>query len=151
LKPWPSDPPRRLDAAQLRKPYLRKVPVISIVDDDESVREATTGLVRSFGYVAVTFASAEEFLQSDRVRDTSCLISDVQMSGLSGVELQDRLNAAGHRVPIIFITAFPEERIRARVLKAGACGFLTKPFSDDSLFECLDTALNSQDGESSEQ
>jgi FixJ family two-component response regulator len=116
---------------------LRKVPVISIVDDDESVREATTGLVRSFGYVAATFASAEEFLHSDRVRDTSCLISDVQMSGLSGVELQDRLNAAGHRVPIIFTTAFPEERIRSRVLKAGACGFLTKPFSDDSLLSVL--------------
>jgi FixJ family two-component response regulator len=79
---------------------LRKVPVILIVDDDESVRKATTALVRSFGYVAATFASAEEFLQSDRVRDTSCLISDVQMPGLSGVELQDRLNAAGHRVPI---------------------------------------------------
>jgi FixJ family two-component response regulator len=92
-------------SSQLRKSYLRKVPVISIVDDDESVREVTTGLVRSFGYVAAPFASAEEFLQSDCVRDTSCLISDVQMSGLSGVELQDRLNAAGHRVPIIFITA----------------------------------------------
>jgi FixJ family two-component response regulator len=138
-------------SSQLRKSYLRKVPVISIVDDDESVREVTTGLVRSFGYVAAPFASAEEFLQSDCVRDTSCLISDVQMSGLSGVELQDRLNAAGHRVPIIFITAFPEERIRSRVLKAGACGFLTKPFSDDSLFECLDIALKSQDGESFEQ
>jgi FixJ family two-component response regulator len=73
------------------------------------------------------------------------------MSGLSGVELQDRLNAAGHRVPIIFITAFPEERIRSRVLKAGACGFLPKPFDDDSLFECLDMVLKSQDGESSEQ
>jgi FixJ family two-component response regulator len=129
---------------------LRKVPVISIVDDDESVREATTGLIRSLGYVAAPFASAEEFLQSDRVRDTSCLISDVQMSGLSGVDLQDRLNAAGHRVPIIFITAFPEERIRSRVLKGGACGFLAKPFSDDSLFECLDMALKSHDGESSE-
>jgi FixJ family two-component response regulator len=74
---------------------LRKVPVISIVDDDESVREATKGPVRSLGYAAAPFASVEEFLQSDGVRDTSCLISDVQMSGLSGVELQDRLNAAG--------------------------------------------------------
>jgi FixJ family two-component response regulator len=129
---------------------LRKVPVISIVDDDESVREATTGLVRSFGYVAAPFASAEEFLHSDRVRDTSCLISDLQMSGLSGVELQDRLNAAGHRVPIIFITAFPEERIHSRILKAGTCGFLTKPFSVDSLFACLDMALKRQDRESSE-
>jgi FixJ family two-component response regulator len=129
---------------------LRRFPVISIVDDDESVREATKGLVRSLGYVAATFASAEEFLQSDSVRDTSCLISDVQMAGMSGVELQDRLNAAGYHVPIIFITAFPEERIRSRVLKAGACGFLTKPFNDDSLFECLDMALKSQDRESSE-
>jgi FixJ family two-component response regulator len=129
---------------------LRRFPVISIVDDDESVREATKGLVRSLGYVAATFASAEEFLQSDSVRDTSCLISDVQMAGMSGVELQDRLNAAGHHVPIIFITAFPEERIRSRVLKAGACGFLTKPFNDDSLFECLDMALKSQDRVSSE-
>jgi FixJ family two-component response regulator len=80
------------------------------------------------------------------VRDQRC--ADVRR--LSGVELQDRLNAAGHRVPIIFITAFPEERIRSHVLKAGACGFLTKPFDDDSLFECLDIALNSQEGESSE-
>jgi CheY-like chemotaxis protein len=101
---------------------LRKVPVISIVDDDESVREATTGLVRSFGYVVATFASAEEFLQSDRVRDTSCLISDIQMPGLSGFELQDRLNAAGHRVPIIFITAFPEEQKEPRRREFRALG-----------------------------
>ena len=120
---------------------MPQVPVISILDDDESVREATKGLVRSLGYKAVTFASAEEFLQSDRLRDTSCLISDVEMPGVSGVELQERLTAAGNRTPIVFITAFPDERIRARALAAGACGFLSKPFSDESLIACLNEAL----------
>ena len=115
--------------------------MISIVDDDASVREATKGLVRSLGYVAATFASAEEYLQSERVADTSCLITDVKMSGMSGVELQHRLIAAGHRTPVIFMTAFPEESVRARALKAGAFGFLSKPFDDDHLVECLDKAL----------
>jgi FixJ family two-component response regulator len=119
--------------------------MISILDDDESVREATKGLVRSLGYAAATFASAEEFLESDRLHDTSCLIADVQMPGLSGVELQDRLTAAGNRTPIIFVTAFPEERIRARALAGGACGFLSKPFSDESLIGCLDKALAHRD------
>jgi FixJ family two-component response regulator len=119
--------------------------MIAIVDDDESVRESTKGLVRSFGYAATAFASAEDFLRSDRLHDASCLISDVQMPGLTGVELQDRLAAAGNRMPVIFITAFPEERIRARALAAGACGFLAKPFSDDSLIGCLDKALKSGD------
>jgi len=124
---------------------LPKVPVISIVDDDESVREATKGLVRSLGYVAATFASSEEFLNSDRVNDTSCLITDVQMPGLNGLELQSRLTAMGRRIPIIFVTAFPHERIRRRALKGGAIGFLSKPFSDDSLIHCLDRALADSD------
>jgi FixJ family two-component response regulator len=94
--------------------------MISIVDDDESVREATKGLVRSLGYTAATFASAEDFLQSNQVNDTSCLITDVQMPGLSGVELQSQLIAQGNSTPMIFVTAFPEERTRARALKAGA-------------------------------
>jgi FixJ family two-component response regulator len=93
------------------------------------------------GYAAETFASAEEYLQSNRVADTACLISDAQMPGMNGADLQDRLIADGHRMPIIFVTAFPDEGIRARALKAGACGFLTKPFSDESLMECLDRAL----------
>jgi FixJ family two-component response regulator len=121
--------------------HLPKVPVISIVDDDEPVREATKGLVRSLGYTAVTFSTAEEFLKSDRVNDTSCLIADVQMPGLSGLELQSRLTDAGYYMPIIFVTAFPEDRIRARAMKAGAFGFLSKPFSDESLIDCLDRAL----------
>jgi len=124
---------------------LPKVPVISIVDDDESVREATKGLVRSLGYVAATFASSEEFLNSERVNDTSCLISDVQMPGLNGLELQSRLRAMGRRIPVIFVTAFPQEQARARALQAGAFGFLSKPFSDDSLIHCLDRALADSD------
>lgn len=116
-------------------------PIVSIIDDDASVRAATDGLVRSLGYRAETFASAEDFLQSDRVGDTSCLITDVQMPGLSGVELQSLLNARGTPMPIIFITAFPEERIRRSVLEAGAVGFLSKPFSEAHLIEHLQTAL----------
>ena len=120
---------------------LPKIPLISIVDDDGFVREFTKGLIRSMGYAAETFASAEEYLRSDRAADTACLISDIQMPGMNGADLQDRLIAGGHRMPIIFVSAFPDEDIRARVLKAGACGFLTKPFSDESLLECLDKAL----------
>jgi FixJ family two-component response regulator len=121
---------------------LRSTPLISIVDDDESIREATKGLVRSLGYHAATFASAEEFLSSDRVNDTHCLITDVQMPGLSGVELQRRLIAQGRPKPTIFVTAFPDEKTRARAMTAGAIGYLSKPFSEESLIECLDTALN---------
>jgi FixJ family two-component response regulator len=116
--------------------------MISIVDDDSSVREATKGLVRSLGYGAAAFASAEDFLQSDHVNDTACLITDVQMPGLSGVELQSRLIAQGNCTPIIFITAFPEERIRTRALEAGAVGFLSKPFDEDRLIEYIHAALN---------
>ncbi|HTF76528.1 MAG TPA: response regulator [Bradyrhizobium sp.] len=120
---------------------MPKIPLISIVDDDGFVRESTRGLIRSMGYAAETFVSAEEYLQSNRAADTACLISDIHMPGMNGADLQDRLIAEGHRTPIIFVTAFPDEAIRARVLKAGACGFLTKPFSDESLIECLDKAL----------
>jgi FixJ family two-component response regulator len=125
---------------------LQQVPVISIVDDDLSVREAAEGLVRSLGYTAATFASAEEFLDSGRVDSTSCLISDVHMPGLSGVELQDRLIAEGYSMPIIFVTAYPDEKLRGRVLRAGAIGYLSKPFSEDHLIECLDSALKNDEG-----
>jgi FixJ family two-component response regulator len=115
--------------------------MISIVDDDESVRESTKALVRSLGYSARTYASAEEFLSSN-LDDTACLILDVQMQGLGGVELQERLIARGCRTPIIFVTAFPDEKVRDHALKAGAVGFLSKPFSDEKLTQCLDTALS---------
>jgi len=113
--------------------------VISIVDDDESVREATKSLVRSLGYAARTFASAEEFLRSGSLDQTDCLITDVHMTGLSGVELQRLLIRERHRIPIIFVTA--DEKSRSCVLGAGAIGFLGKPFSDEALIDCLEMAL----------
>ena len=115
--------------------------MISIVDDDESMREATRGLLRSLGYGAVAFASAEEFLQSKQLNDTECVVSDVQMHGLSGVDLQSQLIADGNHTPIIFITASQEERTRARALTAGAIGVLGKPFKEEHLIEYLNTAL----------
>jgi FixJ family two-component response regulator len=122
---------------------LARAPVISIVDDDQPVREATRNLIRSLGYTAVTFTSAEEYLRSDRLHDTACLITDVMMPGMTGIELQRRLIADGHRTPIIFMTAHPEEQIRGHALEAGAVGFLSKPFDDDQLIQCIDRALQS--------
>jgi FixJ family two-component response regulator len=120
---------------------LLKAPVISIVDDNESVREATKGLIRSLGYNAEAFASAEEYLRSDCVSESACLITDLHMPGMSGTDLQDRLIADGRRVPMIFMTAYFEEKVRARVLDAGAVAFLRKPFDDEALIECLNKAL----------
>ena len=115
--------------------------MISIVDDDKSVREAAKTLIRSLGYTTATFASAEEFLESGRLGDTACLITDVQMPGMSGVDLQSHLTANGHCTPVIFVTAYPEESVRERALDAGAFGFLSKPFSEECLISCLDRAL----------
>ncbi|HEY6831336.1 MAG TPA: response regulator [Pseudolabrys sp.] len=123
-----------------------KLQVISVIDDDASVRTATDNLLRSLGYAVRTFVSAEEFLGSARLNDTSCVIADVQMPGMSGVDLQTRLLTQGYRVPFIFMTAFPEETIRARALKAGAICFLTKPFDRLTLIRCLDTALERHSG-----
>ena len=125
-----------------RTSELSKIPVIAIVDDDNSVREATRGLVRSLGYIAEAFPSAEDYLQSDRVRETACLITDVQMPGMSGVDLQDRLIDLGHHTPIIFMTAFPTESLRVRVAEGGAYGFLCKPYDEQSLLDCLLKALS---------
>lgn len=121
---------------------MAKSHVISIIDDDPSVREATQSLIRSLGYDAQVFASAEEYLQSDRLDDSSCLITDLHMPGMSGSDLQDRLIADGYQIPIIFVTAYYEDRIRDRVMDAGAFGFLRKPFNDESLIACLDRALH---------
>jgi FixJ family two-component response regulator len=123
---------------------LPKPPVISIIDDDPSVRVATNNLVRSHGYRVHTFASAGDFLQSVHLNDTSCVIADVQMPVMSGLELLNHLRAQGHGVPFIFITAFPEESVRARALKAGAICFLAKPFDGPTLINCLDNALTGQ-------
>jgi len=121
---------------------LAKSHVISIIDDDPSVREATQSLIRSLGYDAQVFASAEEYLQSERLNDSSCVITDLHMPGMSGTDLQDRLIADGLQIPIIFVTAYYEDRVRDRVMDAGAFGFLRKPFNDESLIACLDKALN---------
>ena len=126
-----------------------KGPMISIVDDDEAVRAAMKGLVRSLGYSAATFASAEEYLHSDQANDTSCLITDVQMPGMNGMELQARLIADGRSTKVIFMTGFPDEKVRARVLKAGAIGFLKKPFDDACLIKCLDRALGDDSSQGS--
>jgi FixJ family two-component response regulator len=117
--------------------------MISIIDDDPSFRDATRRLVKSFGYPARAFASAEDFLQSDGIKGTDCLILDVNMPGLSGIELQSRLSALGNSAPIIFITAVPDATIRANAFKAGAIGFLSKPFREESLIEHLEVALKS--------
>lgn len=125
--------------------HLEKVSVISIVDDDESVARQQAAS-RSLDFTAYTFASAEEFLRSPHVNDTSCLISDVQMPSMSGVELQSHLIARGHRTPIIFITAFPDESIQARALKAGAVCFLNKPVDGMTLLRCLEEVLKNPEG-----
>ena len=118
---------------------MPKVPVIAIVDDANSFRRAATSFVRSLGYDAEAFESAEAFLQSNHLAD--CLISDVQMPGMTGIELQDELIAQGRAMPIIFITAFPEMKVRAQALASGAVGILDKPFSDQTLIKCLRKAL----------
>jgi FixJ family two-component response regulator len=130
-----------MPAALQEGPALSSPPVISIIDDDSSVRAATDNLVRSLGYVVHTFASAEEFLASPQLNDTSCVIADVQMPTMSGLDLQACLLAKGHRVPFIFITAFAVDDARVRALKAGATCFLAKPFAGEDLINCLETAL----------
>lgn len=116
-------------------------PVVSVVDDDRSVRSATQTLLRALGYRARGFASAEAFLNSPEVDLTDCLILDVQMPGMSGIELQRTLANRSRRVPIIFITAFPDDRVQQQALAQGAVCFLTKPCDGDRIVECLEAAL----------
>ena len=97
--------------------------------------------VRSLGYAAAAFASAEDFLKADGARHSDCLITDLQMPGMDGLELQTRLTAEGHRLPIIFVSAFPEMKARVQALAAGAAAFLDKPFNDEKLIACLSRAL----------
>ena len=123
-------------------------PLISIVDDDESVREAIESLIKSVGLGAQVFASSEDFLSSDRIEETSCLILDMRMPGMSGLELQRRLSADGYGIPIIFISAHSDDQIRAQALGAGAVDFLFKPFSDQALVDAVQVALGpSKDGD----
>lgn len=116
---------------------------IAIVDDDAAAREAIGSLLRSLGYCTALFASAEEFLASEGVQRSACVISDVRMPGMSGVELQQRLIESLAQVPVIFVTAFAEDHVRERVLAAGAHGYLTKPFAPQRLVSCLDEAMKS--------
>lgn len=115
--------------------------MVSIVDDDPHAREGIKELVESLGYNARAFVSAQDFLQSGAVAKTSCLITDLQMPGLNGLELQERLQAQGYQTPVILITAYPNENHRRRALSAGAVGFLSKPFEEQSLLECLTIAM----------
>jgi FixJ family two-component response regulator len=125
---------------------LSTTPLISIVDDDGVVGRAVESFVTSIGYLACTFTSAKAFLQSSEMAETSCLISDVQMPGLSGIELQDRLGELGLNIPMIFMTAYPDEAVRRRALGKGAVCFLHKPFDAKSLIECVENALNTRSG-----
>ncbi len=118
---------------------------ISIVDDDESVREGLVGLMQSHGYIAEAFESGASFLSSDRPRHTDCLIADIHMPGMTGFELDDRLTASGRLIPTILITARHDENLRARALNAGIHCYLTKPFSEDELLECIRSALGGGD------
>src|SRR5256886_16117174 len=124
------------------KAALPDIQKISIVDDDESVREALKSLLKSVGFEAEAFASAEEFLNSGHLCRTACLILDVRMPGMSGVELQDRLTASRDGVPIIFISAHADEEARARALASGAIAFLVKPFSDEALLDAIEVAVH---------
>jgi len=118
-----------------------KAPLISVVDDDDSVRESLRGLLRSVRLGVEVFASAEEFLRSNRTNETDCLILDVRMAGIGGLELQRRLVYSNPEIPVIFITAHGDEELRSRVLKCGAVDFLFKPFSEEALLSAVHRAL----------
>jgi FixJ family two-component response regulator len=120
---------------------MSKEALISIVDDDESVREAMQALMKSLGFAAESFASGEEFLASDSRNRAACLITDMQMPGLTGLGLHDRLVALGRSIPTILITAYPDERARARALKAGIVCYLVKPFNEGDLLTCIRSVL----------
>jgi FixJ family two-component response regulator len=122
-------------------------PVIAIVDDDESAREGTADLIKSMGFIANAFAHAEGFLQSDSMRCTACLITDVRMPGMTGLELHERLVGSGHVIPTILVTAFPNDRDRTQAMRSGVTSYLTKPFSEDELLGCIDAALKNDEAD----
>ncbi|HYY58395.1 MAG TPA: response regulator [Pyrinomonadaceae bacterium] len=115
--------------------------LVSIVDDDESVRESLPDLLREFGFAARTFSSAEEFLASDCIEQTNCLLLDVAMPGMSGPDLQQELRIRREEIPIVFITAQRDESVRSRLIKEGAVECLSKPFSETALLDALNAAL----------
>ena len=123
-----------------------RIPMIAIVDDDEDVRVATENLILSYGLDAHTFSSVEAFLASPCASKTDCVITDMQMPGMSGLDLQATLRQLGCDVPMVFVTAFPEERLQRQAEAFGALGFLTKPFDTRSLMACVDTAIGRMGG-----
>jgi FixJ family two-component response regulator len=120
-----------------------KPKMVAIVDDDDLMRTALQGLLKSAGMLAQSFASAEEFLRSGHQRDTACLITDIRMPGMSGLELQAHLKADRCRIPTIFITAHGDAKMRMQAMRAGAAEFLAKPFDDEALLESVRAALES--------
>jgi FixJ family two-component response regulator len=120
-----------------------KAKMVAIVDDDDQMRIALQGLLKSAGLLAQSFASAEEFLRSGHQNDTACLITDIRMPGMSGLELQAQLNADRCRIPTIFITAHGDVRMRMQAMRAGAVEFLAKPFDDEALLESVRAAMES--------
>lgn len=119
--------------------------MISVVDDDESVRHSTKLLIESIGFRAAAFESAETFLKSDQLHDTACLILDIRMPGMNGIELQRELASAGYSIPIVFITSYDDKEARRRAMQAGAVAFLGKPFRDEQLLRIVRTALQLND------
>jgi len=120
---------------------MSETPLISIVDDDPLARDGIRELIESLGYKGITFNSAEYFLRSSVIADTTCLITDVQMPGMNGLELQEALQSQRHQTPVVVITAYPNEKHRTRALGNGAVGFLSKPFDEESLIKCLIAAI----------
>jgi FixJ family two-component response regulator len=118
--------------------------MISIIDDDDSVRESLRRLMRSVGFAVNVFASAEEFLDSDCLRNTDCLILDVRLPGMSGLELQRHLATSHSDIPIIFITSYEDDDVRARALNAGAVDYFLKPFNDENLLDAIEAVLKSK-------
>jgi FixJ family two-component response regulator len=116
--------------------------LVAIVDDDELIRNALDGLLKAAGFPAVAFASAEDFLNSGQQEHAACVIADIRMPGMSGLDLQSRLNEGHYRIPIIFITAQGDEKMRLQALRAGAVEFLTKPFDDEVLLDSVRAALD---------
>ena len=131
------------ELTSLRERRLRKEPVISIVDDDQFVRDSLKRLMRSVGYMAAAYPSAGDFLKSSQLEETSCLIADVHMSGMTGVELYENLIKAGRAIPTILITAYPDDRVRTRALDKGVLAYLVKPFSETDLTRYVRFALES--------
>jgi FixJ family two-component response regulator len=133
--------PREGGFARVPEARLSKAPLIAIVDDDQFFRESMRRLMRSLGYPVEAFPSAGDFLASRRLDETACLIADIQMPGMTGVELYARLIETGQKIPTILVTAYPDEATQARALKDGIVGYLLKPFDDNDLVDCVRKAV----------